>query len=232
MTATGLIEARGMTRRDAKSGKILLAATNFSLPAGARIAITGPSGSGKSVFLRALALLDPLDGGCVLWHGQPIRRSAIPRYRRSVAYLRQRPAPAEGTVESLLRYPYTLAVYRDLRFDRARAAQLAARAGRSDDFLDKRARELSGGEAQIAALLRVLQLEPDILLLDEPTSALDPDSTRAIESLVGTWFDAAPAARAYMWISHDPAQAARIGASRITMQAGVLRAANASEVTP
>ncbi len=232
MTATGLIEARGMTRRDAKSGKILLAPTDFSLPAGARIAITGPSGSGKSVFLRALALLDPLDGGCVLWRGQPIPRGAIPRYRRSVAYLRQRPAPAEGTVESLLRYPYTLAVYRDVRFDRARAALLAARAGRGDDFLDKRASELSGGEAQIAALLRVLQLEPDVLLLDEPTSALDPDSTRAIESLVGTWFDAAPAARAYMWISHDPAQAARIGASRITMQAGVLRAANASEVAP
>ncbi|KDB07344.1 ABC transporter related protein [Burkholderia sp. lig30] len=232
MTATGLIEAQGITRRDAKSGKILLAPTDFSLPAGARIAITGPSGSGKSVFLRALALLDPLDGGSVLWHGQPIPRSAIPRYRRSVAYLRQRPAPAEGTVESLLRYPYTLAVYRDVRFDRARAAQLAARAGRGDDFLDKRASELSGGEAQIAALLRVLQLEPDVLLLDEPTSALDPDSTRAIESLVGAWFDAAPAARAYMWISHDPAQAARIGASRITMQAGVLRAANASEVAP
>ena len=232
MTATGLIEARGMTRRDAKSGKILLAPTDFSLPAGARIAITGPSGSGKSVFLRALALLDPLDGGSVLWHGQPIPRGAIPRYRRSVAYLRQRPAPAEGTVESLLRYPYTLAVYRDLQFDRAHAAQLAAHAGRGDDFLDKRASELSGGEAQIAALLRVLQLEPDVLLLDEPTSALDPDSTRAIESLVGAWFDAAPAARAYMWISHDPAQAARIGASRITMQAGVLRAANASEVTP
>ncbi|CAN0621205.1 putative ABC transport system ATP-binding protein [Burkholderia multivorans] len=231
MTAIGLIEARGMTRRDAKSGKILLAPTDFSLPAGARIAITGPSGSGKSVFLRALALLDPLDGGCVLWRGQPIPRNAIPRYRRSVAYLRQRPAPAEGTVESLLRYPYTLAVYCDLRFDRARAAELAARAGRGDDFLDKRASELSGGEAQIAALLRVLQLEPDVLLLDEPTSALDPDSTRAIESLVGAWFDAAPAARAYMWISHDPAQAARIGASRITMQAGVLRAANALEVT-
>jgi len=232
MTTTGLIEARAMTRRDAKSGKVLLAPTDFSLPAGARMAITGPSGSGKSVFLRALALLDPLDGGCVLWRGQPIRRSAIPRYRRSVAYLRQRPAPAEGTVESLLRYPYTLAVYRDLQFDRARAAQLAAHAGRGDDFLDKRASELSGGEAQIAALLRVLQLEPDVLLLDEPTSALDPESTRAIESLVGAWFDAAPTARAYMWISHDPAQAARIGASRITMQAGVLRAANASEVTP
>ncbi|AOK52865.1 ABC transporter ATP-binding protein [Burkholderia stagnalis] len=231
MTATtGLIDARGVTRRDARSGKVLLAPTDFSLPAGARVAITGPSGSGKSVLLRALALLDPLDGGGVLWRGKPIRRSAIPRYRRSVAYLRQRPAQTDGTVESQLRYPYSLAVYRDLRFDRARAEQLAARAGRGADFLDKRASELSGGEAQIAALLRVLQLDPDVLLLDEPTSALDPDSTRAIEALVGAWFDAAPDARASMWISHDPAQAARIGTSRMTMQAGVLSAAPAVEV--
>ncbi|KVT38906.1 ATP-binding cassette domain-containing protein [Burkholderia ubonensis] len=230
MTAIGLIDALGVTRRDARSGKILLAPTDFSLPAGARVAITGPSGSGKSVLLRALALLDPLDGGRVLWRGRPIRRSAIPRYRRSVAYLRQRPAQTDGTVESQLRYPYSLAVYRDLTFDRARAEQLAARAGRGADFLDKRASELSGGEAQIAALLRVLQLDPDVLLLDEPTSALDPDSTRAIEALVGTWFDAAPDARAYLWISHDPAQAARIGTLRVTMQAGVLSAAQAMEV--
>ncbi|KVW27701.1 ATP-binding cassette domain-containing protein [Burkholderia ubonensis] len=230
MTAIGLIDARGVTRRDARSGKILLAPTDFSLPAGARVAITGPSGSGKSVLLRALALLDPLDGGRVLWRGRPIRRSAIPRYRRSVAYLRQRPAQTDGTVESQLRYPYSLAVYRDLTFDRARAEQLAARAGRGADFLDKRASELSGGEAQIAALLRVLQLDPDVLLLDEPTSALDPDSTRAIEALVGGWFDAAPDARAYLWISHDPAQAARIGTLRVTVQAGVLSAAQAMEV--
>ncbi|KVP64748.1 ATP-binding cassette domain-containing protein [Burkholderia ubonensis] len=230
MTAIGLIDALGVTRRDARSGKILLAPTDFSLPAGARVAITGPSGSGKSVLLRALALLDPLDGGRVLWRGRPIRRSAIPRYRRSVAYLRQRPAQTDGTVESQLRYPYSLAVYRDLTFDRARAEQLAARAGRGADFLDKRASELSGGEAQIAALLRVLQLDPDVLLLDEPTSALDPDSTRAIEALVGAWFDAAPDARAYLWISHDPAQAARIGMLRVTMQAGVLSAAQAMEV--
>ncbi|MBN3821835.1 ABC transporter ATP-binding protein, partial [Paraburkholderia sp. Se-20369] len=79
--------------------------------------------------------------------------------------------------------------------------------------------------------LRVLQLDPDVLLLDEPTSALDPESTRAIEALVGAWFDAAPDARASMWISHDPAQAARIGTSRMTMQAGVLNTAPTVEVT-
>ncbi|MBU9219788.1 ABC transporter ATP-binding protein [Burkholderia multivorans] len=230
MTApTGLIDAHQITRRDAASGKTLLEPTDFNLAAGSRMAVTGPSGSGKSVLLRALALLDPLDGGRILWRGARIRRSAIPRYRRSVAYVRQRPAPMDGTVESQLRYPYSLAIYHDVAFDRARVQALAARAGRGADFLAKRASELSGGEAQIAALLRVLQLDPDVLLLDEPTSALDPDSTRAIEALVGAWFDAAPDARAYMWISHDPAQAARIATKQLRMQAGVLRAADAPE---
>ncbi|WP_175689726.1 ABC transporter ATP-binding protein [Burkholderia anthina] len=230
MTApTSLIEAQHITRRDASSGKTLLAPTDFSLAAGSRIAVTGPSGSGKSVLLRALALLDPLDGGHILWRGKRIRRSAIPRYRRSVAYVRQRPAQMDGTVEAQLRYPYSLAVYHDVAFDRARVESLAARAGRGADFLDKRASELSGGEAQIAALLRVLQLDPDVLLLDEPTSALDPDSTRAIEALVGAWFDAAPDARACMWISHDPAQAARIATTRLVMQAGVLHTPDPKE---
>ncbi|MFP3570312.1 ATP-binding cassette domain-containing protein, partial [Paraburkholderia sp. SIMBA_030] len=54
---TGLIEAQQITRRDASSGKTLLTPTDFSLAAGSRIAITGASGSGKSVLLRALALL-------------------------------------------------------------------------------------------------------------------------------------------------------------------------------
>jgi len=230
MTVSALIEAQGIVRRDAAGGKILLAPTDFSLLPGARIAITGPSGAGKSVLLRALALLDPLDAGHVLWRGEPVRRHAIPRYRRSIAYLRQRPAPADGSVETLLRYPYTLAVYRDVSFDRSRAAHLAAQAGRGDYFLDKRAADLSGGEAQIAALVRALQLDPDVLLLDEPTSALDPESARAIEALVHAWFDAAPAARAYMWISHDPAQAARIGTSHMTMKNGVAHLASAAEV--
>jgi putative ABC transport system ATP-binding protein len=222
MTDVPFVLAEGIARRDAVRGQTLLQPTTFTLHAGDRVAITGPSGSGKSVFLRALALLDPLDAGRIIWHGAPVERAVIPRYRRNVAYIRQRPALLDGSVEDNLRYPFELRTYRDGRFDRARAASLAAQAGRGDDFLDKRASELSGGEAQIAALIRVLQLAPEVLLLDEPTASLDPESSHAIEGLVHAWFDADPGRHASIWVSHDPAQATRMSARHLTMRAGVL----------
>ncbi|WP_397448520.1 ATP-binding cassette domain-containing protein [Pseudomonas sp. NA-150] len=210
-------------RLDAKTGAQLLKPTDFILDAGDRVALTGPSGSGKSVFLRALALLDGLEGGQLLWHNGPVADVGIPRYRRHVSYIAQRPAMLEGTVEDNLRYPFSLKVYQDRRFDRVEALRLAGLAGRGDGFLDKQSSELSGGEAQIAALIRVLQLNPDVLLLDEPTAALDPESSREIESLVSAWFETEmPQTRAYMWISHNQEQALRMSKRRLTMNAGTL----------
>jgi len=233
MTDSPIVDAEDITRRDPLSGQMLLQPTRFALYAGDRVAITGPSGSGKSVFLRAFALLDPLDGGRMAWHGKRVGRAAIPRYRRNVAYIRQRPAILDGSVEDNLRYPFSLKAYRDVSFDRARAASLALQAGRGADFLDKRASDLSGGEAQIAALIRVLQLSPEVLLLDEPTASLDPESSHAIEGLIEAWFSAGDKAHASVWVSHDPAQAKRMSERHLTMRAGVLaeaaRSPNADE---
>ncbi|CAM2173930.1 putative ABC transport system ATP-binding protein [Paraburkholderia sacchari] len=226
-----LIEARRITRRDVQRGQVLLQPTDFALHAGQRVVLTGPSGSGKSVFLRALALLDPLDGGTLHWHGQPIAPARIPRYRRHIAYVRQRPALIDGTVEDNLRYPFSLAVYRDTAFDAARARALFDAAGRGSGFLARETAELSGGEAQIVALVRVLQLDPEALLLDEPTASLDPESARAVEALIAQWFEHERTARATVWVSHDPAQAQRVGGRHITMRAGVLDEQAATHAT-
>jgi putative ABC transport system ATP-binding protein len=207
-----MLAATELQRRDTRTGATLLHPATLVVRPGDRIALTGPSGAGKSVLLRALALLDPIDGGAVTWHGQPIRAPAIPAYRCHVAYVRQRPALLPGTVEDNLRMPYQLHVRRHGNgFDRDAAIALLARAERDAGFLDKSASELSGGEAQIAALVRTLQTGPTVLLLDEPTAALDPASARAVEALLQHWFARAPERHAWVWITHDPAQAARIG---------------------
>lgn len=218
-----MLAANHLERRDARSGATLLQPVTLAVHAGDRVALTGPSGAGKSVLLRALALLDPLDGGQVTWHGQAISTRAVPAYRCHVAYVRQRPALLAGTVEDNLRLPYQLHARRhSTGFDRDAAIALLAGAERDASFLDKNAGDLSGGEAQIAALVRTLQTGPTVLLLDEPTAALDPASARAVEALLQHWFAQAPERHAWMWVTHDPAQAERIGRQHWRMVAGRL----------
>ena len=112
-------------------------------------------------------------------------------------YLHQRAVLAEGTVEDNLRLPFTLAGNSELKFDRRRAIDALATLGRDETFLARSHSDLSGGEAQMVAFVRGLQLAPSVLLLDEPTSSLDAETAAAIERLVTGWFDEAPLARAW-----------------------------------
>lgn len=217
-----LLEARGVGRLRGADGGWLLEDVSLSLRAGDRLGLAGPSGGGKTLLLRALALLDPVDTGAILWRGQPVRAADIPNFRRQAIYLHQRPALFEGSVEDNLRLPFTLQVYRNRSFDRARVLGLLASLGRDTTFLAKAHGDLSGGESQVVGLVRVLQLDPTVLLLDEPTAALDPATARAAEALVERWRDQAPAARAYVWVSHDSEQGRRVTARRYRMDAGRL----------
>lgn len=221
---SALIQTQALTRRDPRRHTPLLQPTDFSLQRADRVAITGASGSGKSVFLRALALLDAPTAGRVLWNGQPIPNAQIPQYRSRICYLAQRPALTEGTVHDNLRFPYSLKTLRQHPFDLDAVTTLLGHAGKGADFLQKNAGDLSGGEAQVVALVRTLQLNPEVLLLDEPTAALDPQSSRDVEALINAWFSASEG-RAYLWVSHDLEQAQRMSAIHLQMTAGVLSGA-------
>lgn len=221
---SALIETKALTRMDDRRQTPLLHPTDFQLHRAERVSITGSSGSGKSVFLRALALLDAPTSGQILWHNQPIPNAKIPEYRSRICYLSQRPALVEGTVEDNLRFPYSLKTLQHLSFNLEAVKALLAHAGKSPDFLKKTAGDLSGGESQVVSLIRTLQLDPDVLLLDEPTAALDPASSRDVEALINAWFDSANA-HAYIWVSHDHEQAQRMSSIHLHMDAGVLTAA-------
>ena len=203
------LEARGLSRQTT-AGKWLLRDVFLALRPGHRAAVNGPSGSGKTVLLRALAGLDPFVSGQLLWNGNLVSRNDMSCYRSYVIYLHQRPMLHEGTVEENLVRPFTLSVHQGKSFDRVRVLKWLERIGKSPDFLELSTTKLSGGESQLVALLRALQLEPTVLLLDEPTAALDEKSSMAIEKIVNEWQASEMTRRSYVWVSHDMVQLGRV----------------------
>jgi putative ABC transport system ATP-binding protein len=214
------LEARAIGRRLRTGDGWLFRNLSITLNAGDRAALRGPSGAGKTVLLRALVQLDPIDEGTILWNGRPVPHDCVPAFRGEAIYVHQRPMLASADVEGELRRPFALRVHRGRRFDRERVVSLLETLGRDAAFLAKPVAELSGGEAQLTALLRALQLGPALLLLDEPTASLDPDFAGAIERLVADWFESAPARRSFLWVTHNPDQAARIARRTMFIQPG------------
>ena len=106
--STTAIEIRGLGRRDPKGDGWLIRSVSLTVNFGERLGVLGPSGAGKTVLLRGMAMLDPLDEGAIRWQGQIVRGDAVPGYRKQVIYLHQRPALTDGTVEDNLRLPFTL----------------------------------------------------------------------------------------------------------------------------
>ena len=215
-----MLSADAIGRRG-EDGERLLSGLSLELPAGSRVAIQGPTGAGKTLLLRSLALLDPVEEGEVRWGGSPIEDCDVPEFRRRVLYLAQRPALFEGTVEDNLRIPYSLR-HTEGRFDRQAAVERLAILGREASFLSRRQGRLSGGEAQLVALVRALQLEPQVLLLDEPTAAMDPETESAAEGVLLAWLGE-DADRSFLWVSHSSEQTERVAQELWTLRGGRLR---------
>ena len=216
-----MLQAFNLTRTSDRH--TLLDNASVAVNAGERIALTGASGSGKTVLLRALALLDPIDSGTVQWNGADIDDADVPRFRSRVMYLHQQPAAREGTVESVLKEPFQLQIHQERAFFRQQIVGWLDQLGKSKSFLNQSHVDLSGGESQIVALLRAMQLNPNVLLLDEPTSALDAETTHKVESLLVDWVRTTDD-RAFLWITHDVQQAERISNRAIRIVDGRLEA--------
>jgi putative ABC transport system ATP-binding protein len=215
-----LLNACGIGRRARSAQDWLIRGICITIAPGERVAITGPSGAGKTVLLRTLALLDPLDEGVIEWRRQRVSGAAVPLFRREVIYLHQRSSLFDGNIEANLRYPFFLKVNRSRSFDKDRILRLLEIVGRTPSFLEKSCRDLSGGEVQIVALLRALQFDPSILLLDEPTASLDERTTWGIENLIRQWHSEIAAKRAFVWVTHDLDQARRVADRFLHMQHG------------
>jgi ABC-type lipoprotein export system ATPase subunit len=176
---------------------------DLELAAGACLAISGPSGSGKSLFLRMVADLDPNTGEVAL---DGVSRAAMsgPAWRRKAPYV----AAESGWWRDTPAEHFTAA-------DLGRARELAAALGLEPQAVDREVRLLSTGERQRLAIIRALVLEAPLLLLDEPTGPLDPEGARRVEAVL---LERLRAGAALIVVSHDPGQAARLGARSLRMR--------------
>ncbi len=189
---------------------------SLTIEPGQRIALVGPSGSGKSLLLKSLALLHPFDEGRVDWFGEKVGGNRVPAFRSEVMYVPQRAPEVDGLVEEFLKVPFSFAANAAKSYDRELTLSNLKTLGRNDDFLAKPQRELSGGERQIAALIRAVLLNPKVLLLDEPTSAMDGDTASQAEQLITDWC-AEDSSRSTVWVTHDIDQAARVSRTQFQM---------------
>lgn len=176
---------------------------DFELAPGEALAVVGPSGSGKSLFLRALADLDPNEGDLRL-EGAAREAMPGPDWRRRVTYV---PAEsgwwAEHVSEHFGYWHAALPMVEGLGFP-----------ANSGDWPIAR---LSTGERQRLALARAFAQAPNILLLDEPTSGLDVAMTLAVEARLK---DFLTAGGAMIFVTHDPAQARRLAKRCLRFEAG------------
>jgi tungstate transport system ATP-binding protein len=151
--------------------KRVLAIETLAVRRGELVALVGPNGAGKSTLLQVINLLHPHRGAITLF-GQDTSRADKTALRRRCAMLFQEALLLDDTVFAN--------VARPLKFRGLGPHDTAARVARAladfrcDHLAARRARSLSGGEAQRVSLARALAVDPELLLLDEPFSALDP----------------------------------------------------------
>lgn len=163
-----------------RGGRCILDAVDFRLAPGEHVALTGPSGGGKSTLLKAVLLLEAVDDGRVVWKGQVVTPVELAAHRNRFLYIGQKPLPFDGSAQEYLDLPFTFASNRSLRADRRRQEELLAHVGMDASLLKHSYGRLSGGEQQRLTIVQGMQLERPFCLLDEVTSSLDPEARLAV----------------------------------------------------
>ncbi|HEX5066477.1 MAG TPA: ABC transporter ATP-binding protein [Myxococcota bacterium] len=164
--------------------RVVLNDVSLEVAAGDYIAILGESGIGKSTLLNAVAGLEPVDAGSIVFAGEEVTRlddDALTRLRRE----------RYGFVFQAFHVLPQLSVAQNVALplilrglpDEGRVARMLAAVGLAGRERSS-PRELSGGELQRVAIARALVGEPALVLADEPTGNLDPENARAVLALI------------------------------------------------
>lgn len=158
--------------------------------------ILGPNGAGKSLLLRMMMGLIVPSRGHIDWQ---------PRLQGRMALVFQKPVLLRRSVADNL--DHALAIYKVPKQERPQKIEALLTMAALEQYANRAARKLSGGEQQRLALVRALAANPRLLLLDEATASLDPQSTHLIENLVQ---EARAQGTKIVAVTHDHGQARRM----------------------
>lgn len=206
-------------------GKAVVDDVTIEVRTSESVALVGPSGSGKSSFLRLLNRLDEPTSGSVEFKGADYRQIPPRELRRSIGMVTQRAFLFPGTVAANIGFG-----------PRQRGEELASRQIEEllhqvglPGFASRNVANLSGGEAQRVSLARALANSPAVLLMDEPTSALDEESKLEVEALIRNTVQQSQLTS--ILVTHDLKQASRLADRVMILEAGrISRIGSAAEV--
>ena len=177
------------TRNLKKSfGKLeVLKGISTQIRRGEVVSIIGPSGGGKSTFLRCLNLLETPEEGEILYKGENVlnnKKMNIAKYRQNLGMVFQHfnVFPNMTVLENVTLAP---TLEKKVPMDQAKeeAMALLNRVGLGDKA-EVYPRKLSGGQKQRLAIVRALAMKPEVMLFDEPTSALDPEMVKEVLNVI------------------------------------------------
>jgi ATP-binding cassette subfamily B protein len=156
---------------------------SFSVRAGQRVAIVGPTGAGKTTLIGLLPrFYDPAEGR-VLLDGIDVRKLTVASLRDQISIVLQEPLLFAGTIADNIRYGRLDATHEEI-VEAARAANAHEFASRLPDgyatVIGERGAQLSGGERQRISIARAFLKDAPILVLDEPTSSIDSKTESVI----------------------------------------------------
>ncbi len=165
--------------------RAILKGVDFTLPAGGRLAIVGPTGAGKSTISRLLFRFYDVTGGRILIDGEDIRDVTQESLRAAIGVVPQDTVLFNDTIRYNIAYGRPGATQHEIEHA-ARLAQvhdfIASLPEGYDTRVGERGLKLSGGEKQRVAIARTVLKDPRILILDEATSALDTRTEQDIQT--------------------------------------------------
>ena len=211
-------------------GKLeVLKGIDVSVRSGEVVSIIGPSGGGKSTFLRCLNLLEEPTGGKVYFDGMDItaNKKNIAAYRRRIGMVFQNfnVFPNMTVLENITLTPILENGVSKANAEKE-ARELLERVNLSEKA-DEYPRKLSGGQKQRLAIVRALAMHPEVMLFDEPTSALDPEMVKGVLEVIG---ELAKSGMTILIVTHEMAFAREVSDRVLFICDGIIKEEGNPEV--